>query len=64
MKTTYIITEAQSTGSMRDGYAIEASSLATAKRVASRKKMFKQTVLTISTAHGAVVATKENGVWH
>ena len=61
---TYIIIEAQSNGSMRDGYSVEVSSLASAKRIASRKQMFQQTVLTISTARGEVVAAKENGVWH
>lgn len=64
MKTkTYIIIEAQSAGSKRDGYAVEVSSLAAAKRIASRKQMFKQSVLTISTDRGAVIATKEDGVW-
>ena len=61
---TYIIIEAQSNGSMRDGYSVEVSSLASAKRIASRKQMFQQTVLTVSTARGEVVATKENGFWH
>ena len=61
---TFIIIEAQSIGSMRDGYAVEVSSLAAAKRIASRKQMFQKTMLTISTDCGAVVATKENGVWH
>ena len=61
---TYIIIEAQSNGSMRDSYTVEASRLTAAKRIASRKQMFQQTVLTISAVCGEVVATKENGVWH
>ena len=55
---TYMIIEA----GMRDGYAVEVSSLAAAKRIASRKQLFQQTVLKI-TDRGAVVATKENGKW-
>ena len=62
-KSTYIIIESSNCNAARDGYSVEVSSLAAAKGIASRKQMFKQSVLTISTARGAVLAIKENGVW-
>ena len=63
-KSTYIIIESSNCNASREGYAVEVSSLASAKRIASRKQMFQQTVLTISAVCGTIVATKENGVWH
>ena len=63
-KSTYIIIESSNCNAARDGYSVEVSSLASAKRIASRKQTFQQTVLTISAVCGEVVATKENGFWH
>lgn len=58
----YTITEKQTLGSTRKGNAIQAKNLTEAKRIATRNKMFKGTVLTIE-LNGKRVAYKKDGVW-
>ncbi len=59
----YIITEKQDTASRREGYQIEANNLSAAKTVASKRQVFKGTVLTIEDGIGNLIATKINGEW-
>lgn len=60
---TFIIRELQNAQSSRKGETIEAADLAAAKRAASRKQMFKGTVMTIESERGARLAVKESGRW-
>ena len=61
MKTTYIITEKQNLFSTREGVAVEATSLTSAKRIASKDQVFNGTVLTVESQSGALLAYKEAG---
>lgn len=61
--TIYIITELADANSRRAGDAIEAKTLAAAKRKASRMQMFQGTVLEIAFKNGVVVARREGGKW-
>ncbi len=59
---TYTITEKQNLNSVRQGAEFQAKDLTAAKRIASREKMFKGTVMTIE-QNGRLVAYKEAGAW-
>ena len=60
---TYLITEKQNVGSTRNGNLVEASSLTSAKSIATRTQCFTGTVLTIE-RNEILVAYKENGKWN
>jgi hypothetical protein len=59
----YTIRELQDRQSMCRGTIIEAVSLASAKRQASKMQLFQGTVLTVSAKNGNVMCVKENGKW-
>ena len=67
---TYYVAEIQNAGSYREADKIEASSLAAAKRIASRNQCFQGTVLEIGESvneQGFItdpIARKENGRWN
>ena len=61
---TYVIAEKQNAYSQREGYEVKAASLASAKRIASRKQTFAGTVLTISDTAGNMMAWKDRDGWH
>jgi hypothetical protein len=66
---TYYVAEIQNAGSYREADKIEASSLAAAKRIASRNQCFDGTVLEIAESVNEQefiidpIARKENGRW-
>lgn len=61
---TYIFRELQNENSFRQGEKITASTLTSAKRLASRRQVFCGTVLTIETEGGDVLARKSAaGKW-
>jgi len=59
----YIITELQNAQSHRKGQAVEAETLAAAKRKASQLQMFQGTVMEIASENGAVISRKQDGKW-
>jgi len=59
----YIVRELQNAKSCRKGEVVEASSLSTAKRMATVKQVFQGTVLKIEHENGEVASIKENGKW-
>lgn len=59
----YYIKELQDANSYRKGRRLEAKSLTSAKRVASRERMFQGTVLVIESEQGHRLSVKENKYW-
>jgi len=60
---TYLIYELQNAASTRRPIKIEAKSLNAAKIAASRRQLFRGTVLRIDAPNGAALSIKEGGKW-
>ena len=58
----YCITEKQNISSVREGYHLECSSLLQAKKEATKRQVFKDTVLTIEHL-GQVLSVKTGKNW-
>ena len=58
----YCITEKQNVNSVRDGYHLECSSLLQAKKEATKRQVFKDTVLTVEHL-GQVLSVKTGKKW-
>ena len=58
----YCITEKQNVNSVRDGYHLECSSLLQAKRQATKRQVFNDTVLTIEHL-GQLLSVKTGKKW-
>ena len=58
----YCITEKQNINSVRDGYHLECSSLLQAKRQATKRQVFNDTVLTVGYL-GQVLSVKMGKKW-
>jgi len=58
----YYITEKQNVNSVRDGYHLECASLLQAKKEATKRQMFRNTVLTVEHL-GQVLSVKTGKKW-
>jgi len=58
----YCITEKQSVNSFREGYHLECSSLLQAKKEATKRQVFRDTVITIEHL-GQVLSVKTGKKW-
>lgn len=58
----YCITEKQNVNSVRDGYHLECNSLLQAKREATKRQVFQNTVITIEHL-GQMLAIKTGKKW-
>lgn len=57
------ITEKQDTNSSRKGELVECKSIGQAKRLATRRQMFQNTVLVIEDKFGCPLSVKRGGQW-